>query len=605
MRSLIISLILSVVFLATFQACEEGPVSSDPEKSEIGPLYVIEVTPPGGMIEVDSTQQFVALGRDANMKIIQDLAYSWTSRYPNVASIDENGLLTAKSSGVTFITAKSGSIETVQISVSVYDPVFSIVISPDTLTLDYGTTGNLLAIGKDMNGDNITGLSFEWELGNTSIATVNNTGVVTGIGVGNTTVKASLRDVESLLTVIIVNKSIPVVSTDGISEITESAATASGKVISNGGADISTIGICWSKTDPPTVSDYYHSTYGDTGSFSMLIDELTAETIYYVRAYAKNEMGTGYGNTLSFTTLGRTTPTLTTEGISNITPVSATCEAEVTSDGGTGYIYYYGVCWSTSPSPTTSDSYIEEYGNVGGFYTKIIGLIPETTYYVRAYAKNSEGTGYGNELSFSTSSFETSSVTDVDGNTYETIRIGGQWWMAENLKVTHYRNGDQILHTPDSTEWTTLSEGSYCIYNNDQEISGIYGALYNWYAVDDSRNIAPDGWHVPSSDDWTTLISTLGGEYVAGGKMKEVGTEHWAENHKASNESGFTGLPGGYRGYSASYRNLGGSAYFWSSTSSSSYRAFYLRLNYYNDDIYFSSNNGDFRIGYSIRCVKD
>jgi uncharacterized protein (TIGR02145 family) len=115
-------------------------------------------------------------------------------------------------------------------------------------------------------------------------------------------------------------------------------------------------------------------------------------------------------------------------------------------------------------------------------------------------------------------------VTDIDGNVYQTVTLGGQVWMAENLKVTRYRNGDPIPCVNDASAWSGLSTGAYCHYNNDFNNAAIYGRLYNWYAVSDSRNIAPGGWHVPTDTEWQTLVDLLGGSSVAGGKMKTTGT---------------------------------------------------------------------------------
>jgi len=143
---------------------------------------------------------------------------------------------------------------------------------------------------------------------------------------------------------------------------------------------------------------------------------------------------------------------------------------------------------------------------------------------------------------------ETGSVTDIDGNVYQTVKIGNQWWMMENLKVTSYRNGEAIPNVTDTTEWYNLTTGAYCYYDNDAYNTTIYGRLYNWYSINDSRSIAPTGWHVPTDEEWTTVINYLGGESVAGGKLKENGTTHWTSpNNGATNESGFSALPGGYR----------------------------------------------------------
>ncbi len=194
-------------------------------------------------------------------------------------------------------------------------------------------------------------------------------------------------------------------------------------------------------------------------------------------------------------------------------------------------------------------------------------------------------------------------ITDIDGNTYRTVQIGEQCWMAENLKVTHYRNGDQIPEVTDSLAWIRLT-GAHCSYNNDTTYVATYGRLYNWYAVSDSRNLAPAGWHVPSDGEWQTLVDYLGGDAVAGGKLKESGTSHWqSPNTGATNESGFTALPGGYRFYTAHFNFLGSQAIFWSSTEIGPDYAWYRILGYF----YLQVTRDDllWRCGMSVRCVKD
>jgi len=198
----------------------------------------------------------------------------------------------------------------------------------------------------------------------------------------------------------------------------------------------------------------------------------------------------------------------------------------------------------------------------------------------------------------------TTTVTDIDGNTYQAVKIGDQWWMAENLKVTHYRNGNPIPNVTKNTQWSSLKTGAYCNYDNDPNNVNTYGRLYNWYAVSDNRNIAPDGWHVPSDAEWRTLVNYLGGESVAGGKMKEIGTTHWKRpNEGATNVSGFAALPGGGRGYDGSFFYLGTYAYFWSSTESGSYSAWYRALYYSYASVY--RDYYDKLSGFSVRLVRD
>ncbi len=203
------------------------------------------------------------------------------------------------------------------------------------------------------------------------------------------------------------------------------------------------------------------------------------------------------------------------------------------------------------------------------------------------------------------SNFEKGTVSDIDGNIYITTKIGNQWWMAENLKVTHYQNGDAILHVTDNATWAGLSTGAYCKYNNDSTNVATYGSLYNWYAVADSLNLAPAGWHVPTDAEWQILVDYLGGSSVAGGKLKESGTTHWnSSNTGVTNESGFSALPGGYRSSShGTFRNVGSYASFWSSTESSSYLAWYRYLYCSYSEIYCFDVSK--RLGYSVRCVRD
>lgn len=194
--------------------------------------------------------------------------------------------------------------------------------------------------------------------------------------------------------------------------------------------------------------------------------------------------------------------------------------------------------------------------------------------------------------------------TDLDGNVYKTVTIGSQIWMAENLKTTMYRNGDPIPNVSEDTDWEYLTTGAYCDYDNNPNNSTTYGRLYNWYAVNDIRNIAPAGWHVPTDDEWTTLITYLGGELVAGGKLKEFGTTHWIRPNKgASNESGFTALPSGFRSYDGTFYLIGSSSKWWSTTEVSETRALCRFVYYLYSDVGINSKNK--KNGFSVRCIKD
>jgi uncharacterized protein (TIGR02145 family) len=297
-------------------------------------------------------------------------------------------------------------------------------------------------------------------------------------------------------------------------------------------------------------------------------------------------------------------PVLTTTAASIVTQYSAWSGGNVTSDGAG--VTARGICWSTNPGPTTADSKTSDSTGTGNFNSILTGLNASTKYYFRSYGTNSKGTSYGNELSFTTQDPSATSVTDIDGNVYDVVTIGTQTWMKENLKVTHYRNGDPIPTGLNNAAWGSASAGAYTFYNNDAGNNLVYGKLYNWYAATDSRNIAPPGWHVPSVDERTFLyLNTLGGLDVAGGEMKEAGLTHWdSPNTGATNNSGFTGLPGGIRINTGEYFMMGSAGYWWTTTDYPGYDdAEFMGLFANAAD---ASQISDVKeMGISIRCVKD
>lgn len=196
-------------------------------------------------------------------------------------------------------------------------------------------------------------------------------------------------------------------------------------------------------------------------------------------------------------------------------------------------------------------------------------------------------------------------VTDIDGNVYKTIKIGDQEWMAENLRVTRYRNGDSIYNVLDNEIWSTAAEGAYCNYNNtlDMDTIATYGRLYNWYAAADQRNIAPKGWRVPDINDWNLLIEYLGGDSIAGGKLKEAGDLHWESPNLADNSSGFTAIPGGFRYKDRNSDFIQFGSLFWALPSYNYESAPFLDL--FCWDAIFSRGINYKVNGYSIRCIKE
>ncbi|NCA78412.1 MAG: hypothetical protein EOM90_18940 [Alphaproteobacteria bacterium] len=278
-----------------------------------------------------------------------------------------------------------------------------------------------------------------------------------------------------------------------------------------------------------------------------------------------------------------TAPTVTTVSITNITETTATGGGNVTAQGSSS-VTARGICWSTSSNPTASDSHTTDGSGTGSFTSNITGLTANTPYYVRAYAANSAGTSYGGQVSFTTTGGSSGepcpgmpTITDSrDGQVYPTVQIGGQCWLQKNM---NYSTGN-----------------SWC-YDNDTSNCNTYGRLYDWQTA---LGACPSGWHLPSDAEWTALTTFLGGESVAGGKMKEAGTTHWASpNTGATNSSGFTALPGGNRFGSG----LTFTALFWSSTELSSSYVWGRSLYYKFESV--DRPSGHKSIGFSARCVQD
>jgi uncharacterized protein (TIGR02145 family) len=205
-------------------------------------------------------------------------------------------------------------------------------------------------------------------------------------------------------------------------------------------------------------------------------------------------------------------------------------------------------------------------------------------------------------------------LTDQDGNNYKTITIGAQEWMAENLKVSHYQNGDPISVVTNDATWLGLSTGAFCWYNNDSITYDCpYGKLYNWYAVTDSRNLCPAGWHVPSDLEWNTLIGNFDPAYyqfvsgtqssTAGGKMKTTGTDYWSSPNVADNGSGLSGMPGGFRYGNGSFSLIGVNSSWWSATQNNTFTAWFRYV--YGSSAGVSRGTNSKAYGYSVRCMKD
>ena len=333
--------------------------------------------------------------------------------------------------------------------------------------------------------------------------------------------------------------------------------------------------------------------------------------------------------TLQFSETQHQLPIVTTNTITSITTNSATCGGDVTSNGASS-VTARGVCWSTSQNPTVSESYTTDGSGTGSFTSNITGLTTGTTYYVRAYATNSAGTSYGEQRSFTAvvdagySCPGAATVTDYDNNTYNTVQIGNQCWMKENLRTTHYSDGTSIP-MGNSTSNTTAY---YYVDNNISNVS-THGYLYNWPAVmgnssSSSANpsgvqgICPTGWHVPSDAEWIQLSDYVGSQtqyqcndnsdYIA---KALASTSGWSIimsdlcavglEPSSNNSTGFSALPAGC--YGSNLSSVGSDADFWSATQIYGNFVYYRQITY--SGAYLYRNGNDKFYGYSVRCLRD
>ena len=321
---------------------------------------------------------------------------------------------------------------------------------------------------------------------------------------------------------------------------------------------------------------------------------------YNVPDLGRNELNKNYG--FAVRCIQNSLAIVTTSEPSLIMATYAECGGNVLADGGEN-VTEYGMCWSLSESPTIADSIKIVGTGLANFKTTLNNLTPDTTYYVRAYAKNLHGVSYGEQISFKTLLVDPEIVTDADGNLYHTVKIGNQTWMVENLKTTKFNDGTDIPNVTDGYQWIGLSTPGYCWANNNIQNKAVYGALYNHYAVSTGK-LAPAGWHVPTESDWQILTTYLGGNTLAGAALKQTGFLNWmSPNTGATNSSGFTALPGGYRSpVTGDFININTRAVLWGATELNGLSGRYIIEN--------NSTNTDFSyyvktFGFSVRCIKD
>ncbi|MBR6063540.1 MAG: hypothetical protein IKP54_05255 [Bacteroidales bacterium] len=437
------------------------------------------------------------------------------------------------------------------------------------------------------------------------------------------------------------------VNTSPVSGITATTVVCGGTVNSAGNAEVTMRGVCWDTLPAPTLNGSHTVDGTGAGVFTSNITGLTPGTTYYIRAYATNNAGTVFGDDIIFSTVD-TTPTVTTKTISFLTDTSAFSGGNITFDGGAA-VTMRGICWDTLPNPTVSGIHTTDGTGIGIFMSSMMSLTPGTTYYVRAYATNSVGTTYGQEISFRTfiSCPGMATVTDHEGNVYNTVQIGNQCWMRENMRcTTSPSTGTMILEYP-ANYYSYTGKKAYYV-NGDPANTATYGLLYNWAAAVDTfnttygetstytidglsvvfsghrRGICPAGWHVPSNAEWTQLTTYVynNGYQCSGcsgvnnvaktdciakalasqtGWSSSGSTFAVGNDPSSNNATGFSAVPAGV--YTGSY-TFGANNHYWSATQSGNDA--YSLAHYLSYHLEYVGHIPEFKFyGYSVRCVRD
>ena len=405
-------------------------------------------------------------------------------------------------------------------------------------------------------------------------------------------------------------------------DISFTSFTCGGDVTDSGTYAVTARGLCWATTpDPVMTGEHLHLGSG-TGAFSASLTDLQPETAYYVRAYAVNALGVAYSNTLTINTLIPEVPIVTTDSVSMYNE----CMATVVSDGGAP-ILQRGFCYDTLPNPTLDKDVVTVDGGVGEFAATLSGLPIGKLYFVRAFATNAKGTTYGNQFDFY-AGCDAKTITDYDGNVYNTVLIGNQCWMKENLRTAHYSDGWPI------EEGSVRSfEIAYYYYpNNDVNNKEQYGLLYNAKALmreETGSNsvpsgvlgVCPAGWHVPSYAEWTVLKDFVGNqtEYRCNGSSNDIASAladstGWNSSTiscspgfslENNNATGFSARPAGHlNGANSNFSEWQSRAQFWSSTKTGNYwRDVIITSN--STTVTGTTNGPTDAYGLSVRCLRD
>ncbi|MFN8257405.1 MAG: FISUMP domain-containing protein [Bacteroidales bacterium] len=367
-------------------------------------------------------------------------------------------------------------------------------------------------------------------------------------------------------------------------------------------------GICYSSDNSkPTISDnkIQMGNIENPAIMNLVIENISSSQKYYLRGFIMNDNLPVYSiNILSTPDL----QSVKTDNVTAINSVSASLTATITVKNlPADAAFEYGLTSSYGQSGNVPQNPLSENSDQN-VNLHIVGLNPDTEYHCRVVATSDAGTNYGEDKSFRTLKKEVSTVSDVDGNVYNTIVIGSQEWMVEDLKTTKYNNGTSLTCIEDNQLWGTNTNGAYCWFEDLPVQNKKYGISYNWYVVDSlsngNRNICPVGWHVPSEQEFDELITFLGGYENAGAKLKEVGTANWSNpNLGADNSSGFSAIPHFFVVPEGLYAYSGESCTIWTRSKALNDRAYAVTFrnteNKVNIDALMKNS------GYSMRCLKD
>lgn len=383
------------------------------------------------------------------------------------------------------------------------------------------------------------------------------------------------------------NKSrLPIITTSTVTPYFASALCA-GVIYVEGDDKILEKGFLWGTSSDVSLYDGKLACGNGSGSFTGEVPGLSGFTNYFVRAYAINRFGISYGKAVNFRTQNPSLPAITLGNAFNILTNTAECQLSV-SNQYLSNVTSLGVCWATHSSPGTNDSKVILAAGSSTYPIAMNFLFGNTTYYARAFVSSSIGVVYSNEISFKTV-LET--VTDIDGNVYPTVKIGSQVWMAANLRVSRYADGSNIPVVAPQSIWGTIATGACCSYNNFISNDVQYGKYYNWFAVNDPRQLAPNGWRVPDENDWSNLVFYLGNDVA--NKLR----------YGTASSVGFNAEMGGYRDQYGIFNNFELTSSFWTSTEDN-----------FSDAIVYSIippinavNNGPVKKvhGCVIRCIKN